>query len=136
MFLSFHILIFWFLVFWSLWLHDFLFIIFCLAHLALQNVNKDCVIFLYFHNFVHKSDQKTITKNWMNRTIDSCFCKQREFLNNSSAFWSIDKILTGKVENYKIRCSCNFVLNSSTSLFGILSEKRMAVEILKNSGGF
>jgi hypothetical protein len=29
-----------------------------LAHLALQNVNKDCVIFLYFRNSVAKSDQK------------------------------------------------------------------------------
>ena len=46
------------LVFWSLWLRDFLSIFFCLAHLALQNVNKDYVIFLYFRNFVAKSDQK------------------------------------------------------------------------------
>ena len=32
---------------------------FRLAHLAFQNVNKDYVIFSYFHNFVAKSDQKT-----------------------------------------------------------------------------
>ena len=31
---------------------------FCLAHLSLQNVNKDYIIFSYFHNFVAKSDQK------------------------------------------------------------------------------
>ena len=31
---------------------------FCLAHLAFQNVNKDYLIFSYFHNFVAKSDQK------------------------------------------------------------------------------
>jgi len=28
---------------------------------------KDCVIFLYFHNFIIKSDQKP--KNWMNETF-------------------------------------------------------------------
>jgi len=37
-------------------------------HLALQNVNKDYVIFLYFRNFVAKSDQKPKTKNGMNET--------------------------------------------------------------------
>ena len=33
-----------------------------LAHLALQNVNKDYVIFSYFRNFIAKSDQKPKTK--------------------------------------------------------------------------
>ena len=42
---------------------------FHLAHLALQNVNKDCVIFSYFQNFVAKSDQKPKTKNGMNKTF-------------------------------------------------------------------
>ena len=41
---------------------------FCLAHLALQNVNKDYIIFLYFRNFIAKSDQKPKTKNGMNET--------------------------------------------------------------------
>ena len=41
---------------------------FCLAHLALQNVNKDYVIFSYFRNFVAKSDKKPKTKNGMNET--------------------------------------------------------------------
>ena len=41
---------------------------FHLAHLALENVNKDYVIFSYFHNFVAKSDQKPKTKNGMNET--------------------------------------------------------------------
>ena len=35
----------------------------------LQNVNKDYVIFLYFHNFVAKSDQKPKMKNGMNETF-------------------------------------------------------------------
>ena len=35
-----------------------------LTHLALQNVNKDYVIFSYFRNFVAKSDQKQKLKNW------------------------------------------------------------------------
>ena len=43
-------------------------VFFSLAHLALQNVNKDYVIFLYFRNFVAKSDQKAKTKNGMNET--------------------------------------------------------------------
>ena len=43
-------------------------VFFCLVHLALQNVNKDYIIFLYFHNFVAKSDQKPKTKNGMNET--------------------------------------------------------------------
>ena len=42
---------------------SFLSIFFRLAHLALQNVNKDYVIFLYFRNFVAKSDQKPKRKN-------------------------------------------------------------------------
>ena len=50
LFLSSHIFVFWSLVFWSLYLCDFLSVFFCLAHLALQNENKDYVIFLYFSN--------------------------------------------------------------------------------------
>ena len=46
-------------------LRDFLSIFFRLAHLALQYVNKDYVIFSYFHNFVAKSDQKPKTNNGM-----------------------------------------------------------------------
>ena len=46
---------------------------FRLAHLALQNVNKDYIIFLYFRNFFAKSDQKPKTKNGMNETIISYF---------------------------------------------------------------
>ena len=59
------------LVFWSLQLHDFFSFFFSLDHLALQNVNKDNVIFLYFPNSVAKSDQKPKTKNEMNETIVS-----------------------------------------------------------------
>ena len=33
-------------------------VFFRLVHLALQNKNKDYVIFLYFHNFITKSGQK------------------------------------------------------------------------------
>ena len=44
MFLSSHVFVFWFLVFWSLYLHGFLSVFFRHAHLALQNVNKDYVI--------------------------------------------------------------------------------------------
>ena len=43
-------------------------VFFCLAHLALQNVNKDYIIFSYFHIFFAKSDQKPKTKNGMNET--------------------------------------------------------------------
>ena len=39
---------------------------FCLAYVALQNVNKSYVIFLYFRNFIAKSDQKQKSKNGMN----------------------------------------------------------------------
>ena len=46
---------------------------FCLAHLALQNVNKDYITFSYFRNFVPKSDQKPKTKNGMNETIMTLF---------------------------------------------------------------
>ena len=47
---------------------DFLSGFFRLAHLVLQNVNKDYVIFSYFHNFIAKSDQEPKTKNGMNET--------------------------------------------------------------------
>ena len=63
-----NIFMFWFLVFWSLYLLDFLSVFFRLVHLALQNVNKDYVIFSYFHNFIAKSDKKPKTKNGMNET--------------------------------------------------------------------
>jgi len=46
----------------------FSFRFFHLAHLALQNVNKDYIIFSHFRNFVAKSDQKPKTKNGMNET--------------------------------------------------------------------
>ena len=68
MFRSFHIFVFCFFVFWSLSLRDFHSGSFRLAHLALQNVNIEYVIFLYFCNFVSKSDQKPKMKNWMNET--------------------------------------------------------------------
>ena len=45
LFRSSHIFVFWFLVFWSLKMRDFLSAFFRLAHVALQNVNKDYVIF-------------------------------------------------------------------------------------------
>ena len=69
MFHSSHIFVFWFLVFCSLYLRGFLSVFIRLAHLALKNVNKDFVIFLYFHNFIPKSDQKPKTKNGMNETL-------------------------------------------------------------------
>ena len=46
----------------------FSFRFFCLAHLALQNVNKDYIIFSYFRNFVAKNDQNPKTKNGRNKT--------------------------------------------------------------------
>ena len=61
--------IFWFLVFWSPLLRDYLFGFVHLAHLALQNVDKDYVTFSYFCNFVTKSDQKPKTKNGMNKYL-------------------------------------------------------------------
>ena len=44
-------------------------IFFRLAHLALQNVNKDDVIFLHFCNYATKSDQKPRMENGMNETF-------------------------------------------------------------------
>ena len=41
---------------------------FRLAHLALQNVNKDYVIFPYFHKFVAKSNQKR-KMGWTKQTF-------------------------------------------------------------------
>ena len=48
---------------------DFLSVFFHLAHLALQNVNKDYVIFLYFCNFVAKSDQNTTNQVFKATTL-------------------------------------------------------------------
>ena len=52
---------------------------FPLARLALQNENKDYVIFSYFRNFVAKSDQKQKKKNGMNETIKTRTLLQNEF---------------------------------------------------------
>ena len=48
-------------------------VFFRLAHLALQNVNKDYVIFSYCYNFISKSDQKPKTKNGMNESQVSAY---------------------------------------------------------------
>ena len=56
----------------------FSFRFFRLAHLALQNVKKDCAICSYFCNFVAKSDQKPKTKNGMNET---------KVAQNSNSLW-------------------------------------------------
>ena len=47
----------------------FFLVFFRLTHLALQTVNKDYVIFLYFRNFTAKSDQEPKMKNGMNETF-------------------------------------------------------------------
>ena len=66
----------------------FFLVFFRLAHLALQNVNKDYVIFLYFRNFVAKSDQKQKTKNEMNETNEktSDECDEAIFFEKLSKF--------------------------------------------------
>ena len=61
MFYSSHTFVVWILVLWSLCCVIF-FPFFSVAHLAWQNVNKDYVIFSFFHNFIAKSDQKTKMK--------------------------------------------------------------------------
>jgi len=50
-------------------------VFFCLAHLALQNVNKDYVTFLYFCNFFAKNDQKPKTENGMTKVTFFGFFK-------------------------------------------------------------
>jgi hypothetical protein len=67
-FCSSHIFVFWFLVFWSLWLRDFLSVFFGLAHLALQNVNKDYVIICIF---VTQSPKVNKNKKWDERIKSS-----------------------------------------------------------------
>ena len=52
-------------------------VFFSLAHLALQNVNKDYVIFLYFRNFIAKNDQKPKTKNGIIETNVVTFDKNK-----------------------------------------------------------
>ena len=47
---------------------------FSLAYLALQNVNKDYIKFLYFRNFATKSDQKP--KNGMNKVKKYKLCSK------------------------------------------------------------
>ena len=70
--LYFHLLVFGILVTLVAW---FLFqFFFHLAHLALQNVNKDYIIFLYFRNFVAKSDQKR-KMGWTKHLIDKLVYK-------------------------------------------------------------
>ena len=61
----FRLLVFGILVTFVAW---FSFIFFRFATLALQNVNKDHVIFLYFCNFFAKENQEPKTKNGMKET--------------------------------------------------------------------
>ena len=51
--------------------------LFRLIHLALQNVNKDYVIFLYFRNFIAKNDKKPKTKNGIIKTNVVTFDKNK-----------------------------------------------------------
>ena len=60
-------------------------VFFHLAPLALQNVNKGYVIFSYFCNFIAKKDQKSKTKNGMNKTI-VIICK-----NMTTIVWTYAK---------------------------------------------
>ena len=60
----------------------FCLLVFGIAHLALQNVNKNYIIYSYFHNFFAKSDQKPKMKNGMNET------KENETYNNKKLFTS------------------------------------------------
>ena len=75
----FHLLVFGILV---TLLRDFLSCFFCLAHLALQNVNKDYIIFLYCRNFVAKSDQKQKI-GWTKHKKDILLYKYKRLRLNS-----------------------------------------------------
>ena len=57
---------------------------FRLAHLTFQVVNKDQVIFLYFHNSVANSDQTPKTKNGMNKSLDVKSSKSQANLTKTS----------------------------------------------------
>ena len=103
LFRSSHNFVSWFLVFWSLCLRDFLSIFFRLAHLALQNVNKDYVIFLYFRNFVTKSDQKSKTKNGTNETLERRFLRTELIITY--------KNFSGLLWINELGCICTFWLN-------------------------
>ena len=72
MFCSSHIFVFWFFVFWSLYSCMIFFPFFSV--LPLQNTNKDYIIFLYFHNFVAKSNQKQKNKKmgWTKQKMQRC----------------------------------------------------------------
>ena len=90
MFCSSHIFVVWFWVFWSLQLRDFLSVFFHHAHLALQNVNKEYVIFLYFRNSNAKSDEKQKTKYGINETFEMNWrdlCDTAEFW----MLWTLEK---------------------------------------------
>ena len=81
------IFVYWFLVTLVAW---FSFRFFRLAHLALQNVNKDYIIFLYFCNFVAKSDKKPKTKYGINSRIGVRFDEHvKKLRNKCPRFWRI-----------------------------------------------
>ena len=69
MFCSSHFFVFGFLYFGHFICMIFFPVFLCLGHLALQNVNKDYIIFSYFRNFFAKSDQNPKTKNGMKETL-------------------------------------------------------------------
>jgi hypothetical protein len=80
---------------------------FSLAHLSLQKVNKDYVIFSYFCNFVAKSDQKPKIKNGMNETFEEVLKETRNFITKKKHY-----------KQRKFNNACNrgkkfiFILNS------------------------
>jgi hypothetical protein len=73
-----------------------LFLVFFVLPIMLQNVNKDYIIFMFFCNFVAKSDQKPNTKNGMNETNDMTI------LWNLKYFTSDKNYQPTKVQNFNI----------------------------------
>ena len=98
MFRSSHIFVFQFLIFWLLQLRDFLSVFF---HLALQNVNKNYMIFSYFRNFFQKSNQKPNKKNGMNEKIR----QQLTLILFSFSLHKKDVVLA-------IKCQCLFWISA------------------------
>ena len=66
-------------------------VFFRLAHLVLQNVNKDYIIFLYFYNFVSKSDQKPKIEIGMNERLVMFLSKM--FIGVNLMLCSINSVL-------------------------------------------
>ena len=104
----------------------------------LQNVNKDYVIFLYFLNFVAKSDQKPNTKNGMNKTnvTTKNFVKHLHHINSDSTRVTIEVTLQCRTSSDWRKLPWKFISWPFCEVVVVVIDVSTVQDILKKVSNF